>query len=185
MNIKRKEQYEKEQSGLLGSLVKSFKGLFTKKEMTTNQRFLQQFFDPKFNVVMDANFSKQLKFFDLHSEKKILMVYVKNHNGDLKASEEKIIFNNSVMQTILKETAFAGILSNEKHNFIQNTAITNSFIFFAYYDKKFTIKKTNSYTITFTNRQEQMEDILAQFRVLQEQIAEIDDFQLKAEQKMQ
>lgn len=67
---------------------------------------------------MDSNLDDQLDFFDFHSDKKIMLVYVKAEKSDLNSSHERAFFVAPIFKQILQNIAFAGVLSQEKQKFI-------------------------------------------------------------------
>lgn len=134
---------------------------------------------------MDEDFHNQLKYFDLDSNKKILLIYVKNLKSQLKNSQEEFIFSQKIIKDILKETCFAGVLSDEQNDMLEGQKEEQNYFFFVFYDQFNKIRKTDNYYINHNSPTILIEDLQAQFSLLKERIEEIEQFKSNALQKIE
>ena len=89
------------------------------------------------------------------------------------------------MQDIFKEAAFAGILSDETHQLVNNQNLKESFFFFVFYNQYFNLKKTDNFYINAKKPLIILEDLQAQFAILNEKISEIKQFQTESDLKIE
>lgn len=110
---------------------------------------------------MDSNLDDQLNFFDFHSEKKIMLVYVKASKFGLKPTEEKDLFMSPIIKEILESASFAGVLSSEDQKFIDGKSPNNSYFFFVFYDKFNKLQKTGDFKLDSKTLKQTLEDLQA------------------------